>query len=121
MRVKGGLVTLIYRKSLVMSNGEKAGRASGDIVNLQSVDAVRIGDLAQYGQIAWSGPFQIILAFVSLYNLVGWQAFTGVAVMIISVSSSSSNYSCWLIPATYQHHGQQAQQEVPARDDENQG
>jgi len=68
-----------------MSNGEKAGRASGDIVNLQSVDAVRIGDLAQYGQIAWSGPFQIILAFVSLYNLVGWQAFTGVAVMIISV------------------------------------
>lgn len=86
MRVKGGLVTLIYRKSLVMSNGEKAGRASGDIVNLQSVDAVRIGDLAQYGQIAWSGPFQIILAFVSLYNLVGWQAFTGVAVMIISVS-----------------------------------
>lgn len=87
MRVKGGLVTLIYRKSLVMSNGEKAGRASGDIVNLQSVDAVRIGDLAQYGQIAWSGPFQIILAFVSLYNLVGWQAFTGVAVMVISVSS----------------------------------
>jgi len=85
MRIKGGLVTLIYRKSLVMSNGEKAGRASGDIVNLQSVDAVRIGDLAQYGQIAWSGPFQIILAFVSLYNLVGWQAFTGVAVMIISV------------------------------------
>ena len=76
---------MIYRKSLVMSNGEKAGRASGDIVNLQSVDAVRIGDLAQYGQIAWSGPFQIILAFVSLYNLVGWQAFTGVAVMIISV------------------------------------
>lgn len=88
MRVKGGLVTLIYRKSLVMSNGEKAGRASGDIVNLQSVDAVRIADLAQYGQIAWSGPFQIILAFVSLYNLVGWQAFTGVAVMIISVSTA---------------------------------
>jgi ATP-binding cassette subfamily C (CFTR/MRP) protein 1 len=85
MRVKGGLVTLIYRKSLVMSNGEKAGRASGDIVNLQSVDAVRIGDLAQYGQIAWSGPFQIILAFVSLYNLVGWQAFTGVAIMVVSL------------------------------------
>ncbi|ORY24672.1 hypothetical protein BCR39DRAFT_546075 [Naematelia encephala] len=85
MRVKGGLVTLIYRKSLVMSNGEKAGRTSGDIVNLQSVDAVRIADLAQYGHIAWSGPFQIILAFVSLYNLVGWQAFLGVAVMVISL------------------------------------
>ena len=85
MRVKGGLVTLIYRKSLVLSNGEKTGRSTGDIVNLQSVDAVRIGDLAQYGHIAWSGPFQIILAFVSLYNLVGWQAFVGVAVMVISL------------------------------------
>lgn len=85
MRVKGGLVTLIYRKSLVLSNGEKAGRTTGDIVNLQSVDAVRIGDLAQYGHIAWSGPFQIILAFVSLYNLCGWQAFMGVGVMVISL------------------------------------
>ena len=59
MRVKGGLVTMIYRKSLRLSNGEKAGRATGDIVNLQSVDAVRIGDLAQYGHIGWSGPFQV--------------------------------------------------------------
>ncbi|KAK4685724.1 hypothetical protein P7C73_g4418, partial [Tremellales sp. Uapishka_1] len=52
-------MTLIYRKSLVMSNGERAGRTTGDIVNLQSVDAVRIADLAQYGHVAWSGPFQI--------------------------------------------------------------
>lgn len=85
MRVKTGLITLIYRKSLKLSQGERSGRTSGDIVNLQSVDAVRIGDIAQYGHIAWSGPFQIILAFVSLYQLVGWQAFTGVAVMLISL------------------------------------
>ncbi|ORX35410.1 putative metal resistance protein ycf1 [Kockovaella imperatae] len=85
MRVKGGLVTLIYKKSLRLSNGEKAGRTTGDIVNLQSVDAVRIADLAQYGQIGWSGPFQIVLAFISLYNLVGWQAFMGVAIMVVSL------------------------------------
>ncbi|OCF43197.1 metal resistance protein ycf1 [Kwoniella heveanensis CBS 569] len=85
MRIRGGLVTLIYRKSLVLSNGEKSGRTTGDIVNLQSVDAVRIGDVCQYGHIAWSGPFQIIIAFISLYRLVGWQAFMGVAVMVISL------------------------------------
>lgn len=85
MRVKTGLITLIYRKSLRLSLSEKSGRTSGDIVNLQSVDAVRIADIAQYGNIAWSGPFQIILAFVSLYQLVGWQAFMGVAVMVISL------------------------------------
>lgn len=85
MRIKGGLVTLIYKKSLVLSNGERAGRTTGDIVNLQSVDAVRIADLCQYGHIAWSGPLQIILAFISLYNLIGWQSFVGVAVMVVSL------------------------------------
>jgi hypothetical protein len=93
MRVKCGLVTLIYRKSLRMSNGEKLGRATGDVVNLQSVDAMRIAELAQFGHIAWSGPFQIILAFVSLYKLVGWQAFMGVAVLIISVSWAPTSLS----------------------------
>jgi hypothetical protein len=37
MRIKGALVTLIYKKSLVLSNGERGGRTTGDIVNLQSV------------------------------------------------------------------------------------
>lgn len=28
---------------------------------------------------------QIILAFVSLYNLLGWSAFVGVTVMVVSI------------------------------------
>jgi len=38
-----------------------------------------------YGQIAWSGLFQITLAFISLYNLLGWTMLVGVAVMIASM------------------------------------
>ena len=75
MRVKAGIITLLYEKALVLSNSEKAGRTTGDIVNLQSVDALRLADLCQYGQMVWSGPVQITLAFVSLYNLLGWPAF----------------------------------------------
>ncbi|KAJ9099303.1 hypothetical protein QFC21_004184 [Naganishia friedmannii] len=85
MRIRGGLVTLIYKKSLVLSNGEKGGRTTGDITNLQSVDATRVGDLTQYLHIAWSGPLQIILAFISLYRLIGWQSFVGVAIMVVSL------------------------------------
>ena len=70
MRVKAGIITLLYQKALVLSNSEKAGRTTGDIVNLQSVDALRIADLCQYGQMIWSGPVQITLAFVSLYKSV---------------------------------------------------
>lgn len=38
-----------------------------------------------YGQIAWSGLFQITLAFISLYNLLGWTMLVGVAVMVGSM------------------------------------
>jgi len=85
MRVRAGLVTNIYRKSLVLSSSERGTRASGDIVNLVSVDTVKLQDLCTYGLIAFSGPFQITLAFVSLYNLLGWSAFVGVGIMALSL------------------------------------
>ncbi|KAK0457645.1 P-loop containing nucleoside triphosphate hydrolase protein [Desarmillaria tabescens] len=84
MRVRSGLVSVIYAKALVLSNDER-GRASGDIVNLMSVDATRLQDFCQFGLISISGPFQITLAFISLYNMLGWPAFVGVAIMMFSV------------------------------------
>ncbi len=72
MRVRAGLVSAIYKKSLRLSNEERGKRATGDIVNLMSVDATRLQDLCTYGHITWSALFQMTLAFVSLYNLVGW-------------------------------------------------
>jgi ATP-binding cassette subfamily C (CFTR/MRP) protein 1 len=100
MRVRAGLVTAIYSKALVLSNDERT-RSSGDIVNLMSVDATRLQDLCTYGLISISGPLQvkltlqnrlftnpigkITLAFISLYNLLGWSAFVGVGIMIISI------------------------------------
>ncbi|GAA5830776.1 hypothetical protein JCM5353_002363 [Sporobolomyces roseus] len=85
MRVRAGLVSLIYKKALVLSPSERGGRLTGDIVNLQSTDSTRLQDLCTYGQIAWSGLFQITLAFISLYNLLGWTMLVGVAVMIASM------------------------------------
>jgi hypothetical protein len=104
MRVRAGLVSVIYKKALVLSNDER-GRATGDIVNLMSVDATRLQDLCAYGLIALSGPlqvstilavmnfdcmnppflFKITIAFVSLYNLLGWSAFVGVGIMVFSI------------------------------------
>ena len=57
MRVRGGLISALFAKALVLSNTERAGRATGDIVNLQSTDATRMQDLCTYGQIAWSGLY----------------------------------------------------------------
>ncbi|KAI3619753.1 metal resistance protein ycf1 [Moniliophthora roreri] len=84
MRIRAGLVSVIYNKALALSNDE-LGRASGDIVNLMSVDATRLQDFCQFGLISISGPFQITLAFISLYDLLGWPAFVGVAIMVFSI------------------------------------
>ncbi|KAJ1307098.1 hypothetical protein OPQ81_001216 [Rhizoctonia solani] len=83
MRVRAGLVTAIYNKALAQAPDSQGAR--GDIVNLMSVDATRLQDLCTYGLIALSGPLQIVLAFISLYNLLGWPAFVGVAIMIVSL------------------------------------
>ena len=63
MRVRAGLVTVIYQKALVLSNDGR-GSASGDIVNLMSVDAMRLQDFCTYGLIAISGPFQVRTRFM---------------------------------------------------------
>lgn len=88
-RVRGGLIAVVYSKSLVLSNEERGGRATGDIVNLMSTDVTRLQDVSAYGLIAISGIFQIVLAFVSLYGLLGWPMFAGVAVMILSIPANT--------------------------------
>ncbi|KZV64400.1 P-loop containing nucleoside triphosphate hydrolase protein [Peniophora sp. CONT] len=84
MRVRAGLISTIYRKALLLSNDSRS-QSTGDIVNLMSVDATRLQDVCTYGLVAISGPWQITLAFISLYNLLGWSAFVGVAIMLLSI------------------------------------
>jgi len=63
MRVRAGLIAVIYAKALVLSNDERS-RATGDIVNLMSVDATRLQDFCTYGFISFSGPFQVSLNLI---------------------------------------------------------
>ncbi|KKA26039.1 hypothetical protein TD95_000340 [Thielaviopsis punctulata] len=83
MRIKGGLTSAIYRKSLKLSNEGRSTKTTGDIVNYMAVDAQRMQDLTQFGQMLWSAPFQIMICMLSLYDLVGWSMLAGIAVMII--------------------------------------
>ncbi|KAH7002019.1 P-loop containing nucleoside triphosphate hydrolase protein [Ilyonectria destructans] len=83
MRIKGGLGSAIYRKSLRLSNEGRSSKSTGDIVNYMAVDAQRLQDLTQFAQQAWSAPFQITICMISLYNLVGWSMMAGIVVMIV--------------------------------------
>ena len=73
MRIRAGLVSVIYQKALVLSNDGR-GSASGDIVNLMSVDSTRLQDFCAYGLIAISGPFQVRITTLARTetDLHGW-------------------------------------------------
>ena len=85
MRVKSSLISMIYAKSMKLSNEGRASKSTGDIVNYMAVDTQRLQDLTQFGQMLWSAPFQIVLCMLSLYQLVGLSMFAGVAAMLLMV------------------------------------
>ena len=85
MKIKTSLTSVIYNKSLVLSNETKQESSTGDIVNLMSVDVQRLQDLVQNLQIIWSGPFQIILCLLSLHSLLGKAMWAGVGIMLIMI------------------------------------
>lgn len=85
MRVKTALTSMIYAKSMRLSNEGRASKSTGDIVNYMAVDTQRLQDLTQYGQMLWSAPFQIVLCMLSLYQLVGISMLAGVAAMLLMV------------------------------------
>jgi ATP-binding cassette subfamily C (CFTR/MRP) protein 1 len=80
-------VTVIYQKALRLSN-DGQGRSTGEVVSLMSVDSTRLQEFCTYGLILISGTFQVVLAFASLYNLLGWSAFVGVAIMVCLTSTT---------------------------------
>jgi ATP-binding cassette subfamily C (CFTR/MRP) protein 1 len=94
MRVKGGLASTIYNKSMRLSNEGRASKSTGDIVNYMAVDAQRLTDLTQSLQQVWSAPFQITICMISLYNLVGWSMMAGIIVMVIMmpIQGSAARY-----------------------------
>ncbi|CDH53086.1 abc metal ion [Lichtheimia corymbifera JMRC:FSU:9682] len=85
MQVRAALVTAIYRKTLVLSNGSRQQSTVGEIANHMSVDAQRLMDVCGYIHIAWGSPFQIFLALVLLWKTMGPSIWSGVGILILSI------------------------------------
>lgn len=90
VKLKSALVSAIYRKSLRLSNEARGTKSTGDIVNLMAVDSQRLQDVTQFSQHLWSTPLQIILCMASLYGLLGYSMFAGVALMIVTIPINGS-------------------------------
>ncbi|XP_043689687.1 ABC transporter C family member 3-like isoform X5 [Telopea speciosissima] len=82
IRARAGLVAMIYRKGLKLSNESRQGHSSGEIINFMNVDAQRVADFSWYLHDLWMVLVQVALALVILYKSLG---LASVAAMVATV------------------------------------
>ncbi|EIW82703.1 multidrug resistance-associated ABC transporter [Coniophora puteana RWD-64-598 SS2] len=66
-----------------------AGADVGKIVNLMAVDTNRVAVMMSMLYILYGAPIEIVVASIFLYNILGWSAFTGFAVLVVAWPLSS--------------------------------
>ena len=80
-----GLTAICTFQALTMSNEARKDVTVGEIVNIMSVDAQRLQDVAGYLWMIWSSPLQIVIAVYMLWDIVGPSVLAGLAVMILLI------------------------------------
>ncbi|XP_036912752.1 ATP-binding cassette sub-family C member 3 isoform X3 [Sturnira hondurensis] len=85
LRLRTGIIGLIYRKALVISNSVRRESTVGEIVNLMSVDAQHFMNLTPFLNLLWSGPLHIILAIYFLWQNLGPSVLAGVAFLVLQI------------------------------------
>ncbi|KAL6558752.1 Canalicular multispecific organic anion transporter 2 [Orobanche minor] len=81
-RTRAALVALVYNKGLSLSCQSKQGHTTGEIINIMSVDAERIGEFSWYMHDAWIFFIQVALALSILYRDVGLASIAGLIAII---------------------------------------
>ena len=81
--IRGSLASLVYQKSLRLTLAERNEKSTGDILNLMSVDVLRIQRFFENAQTIIGAPIQIIVVLTSLYWLLGKAVIGGLVTMAI--------------------------------------
>ncbi|TFK50633.1 P-loop containing nucleoside triphosphate hydrolase protein, partial [Heliocybe sulcata] len=71
------------KKDKAKEDDPKAGADTGKIVNLMAGDSNRVAMLISGMYFIYGAPFEIIIASVFLYQLLGWSAFAGFVVLLL--------------------------------------
>ncbi|XP_008792064.3 ABC transporter C family member 3-like isoform X3 [Phoenix dactylifera] len=83
IKVRASLVAMIYQKGLTLSSHSRQSRTSGEIVNLMSVDADRVGLFSWYMHDLWMVVLQVTLALMILYSCLGLASLAALAAIFV--------------------------------------
>ncbi|PNT73183.1 ABC transporter C family member 3 isoform X2 [Brachypodium distachyon] len=68
IRGRSALVAVVYEKGLALSSRSRQVRSSGEMINIISVDADRVGNFSWYIHDLWLVPLQVGMALFILYS-----------------------------------------------------
>jgi ABC-type multidrug transport system fused ATPase/permease subunit len=87
-QMRASVSAMVYRKVLRMSFDAKKKYTTGELVSHQSVDTSRLDNTMPFLHMVWSGPLQVVVAFVLLFRIVSWSALAGLLVLILMVPTN---------------------------------
>ncbi|GAB4850548.1 ABC transporter C member 13 [Ancistrocladus abbreviatus] len=85
LKLRSGIMTIIYWKCLHVSLAERSKFSEGEIQTFMSVDAERTVNLCNSFHDMWSLPLQIGLALYLLYTQVNFAFVSGVAITVLLI------------------------------------
>ncbi|GFR29928.1 multidrug resistance-associated protein 1 [Trichonephila clavata] len=85
MRIRSCIISVVYKKALVLSNSARKNFTVGEVVNLMSVDTQRMMDYVQMVNLLWAAPLQIVIAIYLLWQQLGIATLGGLFVMILMI------------------------------------
>ncbi|XP_039727463.1 ATP-binding cassette sub-family C member 2 [Pteropus medius] len=85
LNVRTIIMASVYKKALILSNRDRKQYTIGETVNLMSVDAQKLMDVANYIQMLWSTVLQIAFSIYFLWIELGPSVLAGVGLMAILI------------------------------------
>ncbi|XP_014518631.1 ABC transporter C family member 3 isoform X2 [Vigna radiata var. radiata] len=83
VQIQSKLVAMIYAKGLTLSCQSMEVHSTGEIINLMTVDASRIGEFCWYMHRPWMCVLQVALALLILYRSVGVASIAALGATVI--------------------------------------
>jgi len=85
LSAKATIISIIYRKTLRLSQSTKQDITEGQIINIVSSDSSRIDELFNYLHSIWSSPLQLIVVLILLIRSLGYWALIGFSILVIFI------------------------------------
>ncbi|XP_062194151.1 ABC transporter C family member 3-like [Phragmites australis] len=83
IRARSALVAVVYQKGLALSSQSRQSRTSGEMINIISVDADRVGLFSWYMHDLWLVPLQVGMALFILYSTLGLASLAALGATVV--------------------------------------